>query len=185
MVLECATVLAPRSKENLWSLLLRPVSIFFNHRTTRVENKERAAAQDYLRRALGREPGRRDLWRQLWTFSQVQLDRLFILGADARGVELRAGNPAVLHEALDQGRGCLLLGSHLGSFEASRAVKRQRPEVLLRLVMDRGHSPAATRFLEALSPELVAEVVDIGLEVAEDLDGRLLLRPRGRHRQGG
>jgi predicted LPLAT superfamily acyltransferase len=90
------------------------------------------------------------------------LDRVYLLGRDAQGLTLHAEHPEALAEVVDAGRGCLLLGSHLGSFEASRAIKRERPKVALRLVMDRQHSPAATAFLEALNPQLAAQVLDIG-----------------------
>jgi predicted LPLAT superfamily acyltransferase len=54
----------------------------------------------------------------------------------------------------------LLFGSHLGSFEVLRVLKRARPDVPLRVVFDRGHNPATTRVLEELDPEIAATVID-------------------------
>lgn len=145
---------------HLARLLLGPVCLYF----FLVKSDARAASRHFLARALERPPTMRDTWRHLWTFSQVLLDRVYLLGQDGRGITLDAAHPEALAEVVDQGQGCLLLGSHLGSFEASRAIKRARPNVVLRLVMDRQHSPAATAFLEALNPQLAAQVLDIGAQ---------------------
>lgn len=167
-------------------LLLGPVCLYF----FLVKRDARAASRAFLAVALGRSPTSRDVWRHLWTFSQVLLDRVYLLGQDGRGISLDVAHPEALAEIVDAGQGCLLLGSHLGSFEASRAIKRARPHVALRLVMDRQHSPAATAFLEALNPELAAQVLDIGaqpgagLAMLPALQGGALValladRPRG------
>lgn len=138
-------------------LLLPITAYFFLTRAT-----ARRQSRDFLQRALHRPVRLRDIWRHFYTFSQVVLDRAFLLGNDGKGIELIREQPELLLQALDRGRGCVLLGSHLGSFEASRAIKADRPEVALRLVMDRHQSPAANAFLEALNPELVQQVLDIG-----------------------
>jgi predicted LPLAT superfamily acyltransferase len=167
-------------------LLLGPICAYF----FLVKGSQRRAARAFLERALGRPATTRDVWRNFWTFSQVVLDRIYILGQDGRGIELVAERPEVLAREVDQGRGCLLLGSHLGSFEASRAIKRARPTVSLRLVMDRAQSPAATAFLEALNPEMAHQVLDVGAQPGAGLtlltalqDGALVAlladRPRG------
>jgi predicted LPLAT superfamily acyltransferase len=67
-----------------------------------------------------------------------------------------------LHASLDQGRGMLLFGSHLGSFEVLRVLSLERPDVQLRVVMDRGQNASVTRMLEALSPEIANTVIDAG-----------------------
>lgn len=140
-------------------LLLGPICAYF----FLVKGAQRRASRAFLDRALGRRATWRDVWRNFWTFSQVVLDRVYLIGQDGRGIELIPDAPEVLAEPVDQGRGCLLLGSHLGSFEASRAIKRARPHVPLRLVMDRQQSPAATAFLEALNPDLARQVLDVGV----------------------
>ncbi len=167
-------------------LLLGPVCAWFF--LTRGE--ERRASRQFLERALDRPATIRDVWRHFWTFSQVVLDRVFMLSGDGEGIDLIAEHPEHLHHGLDQGGGCLVFGSHLGSFEASRCIKRNRPEVALRLVMDRQQSPAATAFLEALNPEIAEQVLDIGAQPGAGLamlsalqDGALVAlladRPRG------
>src|SRR5690606_28745167 len=60
----------------------------------------------------------------------------------------------------DEGRGVLMFGSHLGSFEAMRVLSRQRPGLRLRVVLDKAHSRALTQLLDALAPEIAAGVID-------------------------
>ncbi len=170
-------------------VLLGPICAYF----CLVRGPERRASRQFLQRALGRKATARDVWRHFWTFSQVILDRVFMLGAEGRGISMTAEQPEVLHQALDLGSGCLLLGAHLGSFEASRSIKRARPEVPLRLVQDRQVNPAATAFLEALNPEVAGQVLDIGARPGAGLallaalqNGSLVAmladRPRGEER---
>ena len=139
-------------------LLLGPICAYF----FLVKGAQRRAARAFLDRALARPATWLDVWRNFWTFSHVVLDRVYLLGQEGRGIELNPVTPEALAEPVDRGQGCLLLGSHLGSFEASRAIKSARPHVSLRLVMDRQQSPAAPAFLEALNPDMARQVLDVG-----------------------
>ena len=65
-----------------------------------------------------------------------------------------------LHEALDRGRGLLLFGSHLGSFEVLRVLARKRPQATLRVVLDKAQSPVMTQLLDELDPKIAAGVID-------------------------
>jgi len=141
-------------------LFLLPVCLYF----VLVRGEERRASRKFLSRVLGRKVTRWDIWRHFWCFSQVILDRAFFLSPEPSGITLEAHGLDVLCTALDENRGCLMLGSHLGSFEASRSVKEQRPDVPLRIVMDRKVNASTTGFLEQLNPELAAAVLDIDHE---------------------
>ena len=66
-----------------------------------------------------------------------------------------------LHAQVDK-TGMLLFGSHLGSFEVLRVLARQRPDIQLRVVLDKQHNPAMTQLLDALNPEVAATVIDAG-----------------------
>src|SRR5690606_7585008 len=51
---------------------------------------------------------------------------------------------------------------HLGSFEVLRVLARQRPDVTVRVVLDKAHNPAMTQLLDALNPEIARTVIDAG-----------------------
>src|SRR5436190_2546575 len=98
-------------------LLLAPIVFYF----VLFAPQARRASRDYLTR-LGRPPGFRAVYAHFLRFAHVTLDRLFfVLGRHRTFAITRTGreNLAALKE---QRRGALLLGAHLGSFEAMRAM---------------------------------------------------------------
>ncbi|MEP6678952.1 MAG: acyl-CoA synthetase, partial [Betaproteobacteria bacterium] len=75
----------------------------------------RRASREYLRRALGREPGGRDLYRHLHHFASTIHDRIYLLNDrfDLFDVETHGGE--LIGDLLADGRGALLMGAHFGS----------------------------------------------------------------------
>jgi predicted LPLAT superfamily acyltransferase len=103
-------------------LLLYPIAGYFLLASPR----PRAAARAYLARALGRPAGLRDLFRLYFTFASTILDRAFLVSGKAEHYRVEVQGLEALQARIAAGRGCLIFGAHLGSFEA------------LRLVADRG-----------------------------------------------
>ena len=139
-------------------LLLYPITLYFLVR----RGPERNASRQWLGRALGRPATLWDAARHVHTFASTILDRVFLLGENTRRFDVNVTGLDTLHAELDQGRGMLLFGSHLGSFEVLRVLARQRPEYTIRVVLDRAHNRAVTELLEALNPEVAATVIDAG-----------------------
>lgn len=137
-------------------LLLLPITLYF----TAVRGPERRASIDYLGRVLGRPAGVRDGMRHVHTFAATILDRVFLLGGRIDDFDVDVRGLDALHAALDQRRGVLLFGSHLGSFEVLRVLARKRPEYTIRVVLDKAQSPAMTQLLDELNPEIAAGVID-------------------------
>lgn len=143
-------------------LLLYPITLYFLIR----RGPERAASRTWLGRALGRPATLWDAAKHVYTFAATILDRVFLLGDGridvARRFDVTVRGLDDLHAHLDQGRGMLLYGSHLGSFEVLRVLARQRPEYTIRVVLDKAHNAALTQLLDALNPEVAATVIDGG-----------------------
>lgn len=139
-------------------LLLYPITLYFLIRRA----PERAASRAWLNVALGRPAGLRDVARHIHTFASTILDRLFLLMEDGSRFDVHVRGLDALHAHLDHGRGLLLFGSHLGSFEALRVLATKRPEFTLRVVLDKGHNPALTQTLDALNPQIASTVIDAG-----------------------
>lgn len=151
--------IARRGGRSVARAFLYPITLYFLLR----RGPERRASREWLSRALGRPATAMDLARHLHTFSATILDRLFLLGdrrPDRFAVQVNGLD--ALHAAIGLGRGVLLFGSHLGSFEVLRVLKRARPDVALRVVLDRGQNPMLTDLLDALDPEVAATVIDAG-----------------------
>ena len=123
---------------------------------------ERRDSLAYLSRILGRRASWWDAARHIHCFASTILDRVFLLGGQLDRFDVAIAGLDSLHRALDHGRGVLLLGSHLGSFEVLRVLARRRPEYVIRVVLDKGHNPAMTQLLDELNPEIAAGVIDAG-----------------------
>lgn len=136
--------------------LLYPITLYF----LVVRGPERRASKAYLTRVLGREATLLEAARHLHCFAATILDRVFLLSGQLRRFDVRVHGLPDLHAQLDQGRGVLLFGSHHGSFESLRVLSQERPDVQLRVVMDRHQNAMVTQMLEALSPAIARTVID-------------------------
>jgi predicted LPLAT superfamily acyltransferase len=132
------------------------------------DRQGRRASRRYLERihatpggaaALGHRPGLRDCFRHYQQFGLTVLDRLaFTLGrADDFDVTLLGGEHV---DALPAGRGAVLVGAHLGNFDALRALAR-RNRVVVNAVMFTQHAPRINALLRELSPDVDVRVLQL------------------------
>lgn len=140
----------------LGRLLLYPITLYFLLR----RGPERRASRAFLSQVLGRPATLWEVARHIHTFASTILDRVFLLSQRFARFEVEVHGLDVLHAAMDEGRGVLLLGSHHGSFESLRALSQTRPEVDVRVVLDKGQNPEITQLLDALNPTLARGVID-------------------------
>lgn len=151
-------------------VLLVPITAYFYA----FSRRSRAASRCYLARALNREPRQRDVFRHFLTFASILLDRLFFLTRNLAGYDIELIGAEHLAKWRAQGKGCILLGSHLGSFEVLRALAETEPHMKVRALML--EMPGATAELcNALNPRVAEKVIPIGslssmLQVKESLE---------------
>ncbi|MCF7221698.1 acyltransferase [Marilutibacter chinensis] len=138
--------------------LLYPITLYF----LLTRGPERRASRAYLDRVLGRPARLWDVARHIHTFASTILDRVFLLGGQRQRYDIRVEGLDVLEGHLARGTGALLFGAHLGSFDALRALAASRPDVQVRVVLDKRHNPAIVEVLDALNPELARRVIDAG-----------------------
>lgn len=165
---------------------LYPITLYFFFR----RGPERRAARDYFQRLDGRPGSPWRVLRLIHSFAATILDRMFLLTGGISKFEITQSGVDRLRRYLAQGRGVLLLGAHVGSFDVLRALAADGGHADLRLVMDKHKTAALTRLLETLAPELAANVIDTargGLDIVLALseaarDGAMiaLLGDRGR-----
>jgi predicted LPLAT superfamily acyltransferase len=136
--------------------LLYPITLYFYLR----RGPERRASRSYLQRVSGRPVGAWQVMRHIHCFAATILDRVFLLAHGEKSFHIETEGLDLLDARLALGRGVLLLGSHQGSFEALRAIGARRPQMPLRVVLDKQKTPAMTELLEALSPQVGACVID-------------------------
>ncbi len=134
----------------------------------------RGASRRYLSRMLGREPRLREIFRHFYTFACVSLDRMFLLKYHFTHFEINVYGEEILLEPLASGRGRLMIGGHLGSFEALRVQGLEKP-VCVNLVMYEDNARNVATVCKAIDPELARRIIPLGrvdsmLRVAEALD---------------
>jgi predicted LPLAT superfamily acyltransferase len=138
--------------------LLAPICLYF----LAFAPQARAASRGFLARALGRHATLGDVYRHFHTFAGTLLDRVAVLSGDSADFEVRMHGSEALEAALARRQGCLLLGSHLGSFEVLRVLGETRRGIAVNLVMHEANAPRASRWARALAPELGARIIAPG-----------------------
>jgi len=119
------------------------------------------ASSDWLRRVRGAPPGFWDVYRHLRVFVQVTLDRIFLLTGRTRGLVFTREGHHHLEEQLATGRGAVLLGAHLGSYEAMRA-GGVATDVPIRILGYFANARRINALLERLNPGQAANVIHLG-----------------------
>jgi predicted LPLAT superfamily acyltransferase len=153
-------------------VVLHPVTLFYLMTSPAAQKR---AARRYLSRALGRRAAWRDLWRLYFCFASTMLDRVFLLSGRREGYEVEVTGLDMLRDAAARGQGLVLLGAHMGSFEALRAVGGAGAPVEVRMLMHTANPGAAEALFDGLDPTRRAAVIALGrpeamLEAREVLD---------------
>ena len=124
--------------------------------------RARRASRAFLNRALGRPAGARDVLRNFRAYAAVLQDRIYLACGRIDSLQISIEGVGALARILEQGRGCILLGSHLGSFEALRALGRKSTRHPINVVMYEGATPNVQEILDALAPEAKARIIAPG-----------------------
>src|SRR5437867_8569570 len=161
-------------------LLLYPITLYFLIGA----HAARRTSYGYLTRLRGRPAYWWHVVRHFHCFAATTLDRVYLLTGEFRRFEIKFHQREILHQQVESGQGCILLGSHLGSFEVLRALGVTRAEFPLKVLMDVIHNENITRFLDALNPEIASTVIvpdrpDTLLKVKESLDAGFLVGTLG------
>jgi len=144
----------------------------------------RRVSYEYLGRVRGRPAHWWHVFRHLYYFAATILDRVYLLTGEFHHFDFKFHQRELLHRQVERGQGCILLGSHLGSFEVLRALGVTRAEYPLKVLMDIVHNENLTRFLDALNPEIAGTVIvpdrpDTLIKVKESLDAGFLIGTLG------
>lgn len=139
--------------------LLHPITLFYLLTSPAAQ---RRAARRYLARALGRPARWADLWRLYFCFASTLLDRVFLLTGRTQGYRVEIEGLEQLRDAAARGQGLVLLGAHMGSFEALRAVGGAGAPVEVRMLMHTGNAGPADALFDSLDPGRRASVIALG-----------------------
>ena len=139
-------------------LLLPPISAWF----VLFAPQARRASRDYLRRIFGREPRLGEIARHVHHFAATIHDRIYLLNERFDLFQIEVVGESLLSPVLQSGRGALLFGAHLGSFEVVRALGRQHPELHIVLTMFEDNARRISGVLAAINPAARPEIIPLG-----------------------
>jgi len=122
----------------------------------------RRASRAYLQRVLDTPVGMAQVFRHFHVFASTLLDRVEMLSRGGARFDLQVHGWPEIEAILARGRGCLLLGSHLGSVEILRAFGERHRHLAINLVMDEGNAAANSRWLRQMAPELAERIIAPG-----------------------
>jgi predicted LPLAT superfamily acyltransferase len=139
--------------------LLFPTALYF----LAVTPKARAASLQFLQRVLPQPPGLRQAFRHYLYFATVVMDRAYLLRDDLHGFEIDLEGEETVEAVRRAGNGGFLVGAHLGSFEALRALGREKleqPRIVM--VMYEENARMINEALAALNPDLQQDIIGLG-----------------------
>jgi len=119
------------------------------------------SSRRFLTRVNGREPGFFEIYRHIRTFAQVTLDRIFLLRGETRAFEFERTGNEHLRSRVEAKAGALLLGSHLGSYEAMRA-SGDEEAVPINILGYFENARMINALFESLNPGQAARVLHLG-----------------------
>jgi len=136
------------------------------------------ASRLWLERVNGRAAGFRDVYRHIRVFVQVTLDRVFLLQGKLSGLDFTRNGSEHLQRQRQTGRGAVLLGGHLGSYDAMRAAGASL-DLPIQVLGYFENAKMINALFDRLNPGLAARVIHMG----DDPVG-LVARVRGRIEAG-
>ena len=167
-------------------LLLYPIALYF----VIAARSARRTSYDYLKRLRGEPAHWWHVFRHFHCFAATILDRVYLLRGQFERFHVTVRGKEILDQQIENGKGNILLGSHLGSFEVLRALGVIQRSVSLKVLMDTVHNQNITRFFDALNPTVAGTVIapdrpDTLIRVKESLDAGFLIGMLGDRVSGG
>ena len=127
--------------------------------------KARRASAKFLSRIPGHGHGHGSgaVFRHLYTFAAVTLDRIYFLNGrlDLFDVKIEDEQNQALGTAT-RGIGMFLMGAHMGSFESVRSIARQHPDLRMVLLMYEDNARNIKQLLRAINPQAQQDIIALG-----------------------
>jgi len=122
----------------------------------------RRASAAYLARVLGRAPTLAERYRHILAFATTIHDRVYLLNDRFDLFDIEIVGREAIDAAIADGRGVLLMGAHLGSFEVIRAVGRERTARPIAMLMYEENAKKINATLAAINPAATQDIIPLG-----------------------
>lgn len=124
------------------------------------DTKSKDASKQWLSMVFERPATRKEIYTHLLTFAQVTLDRVFLLQEKYEHFEINCTGDHYLAALQQSASGAMLLGAHLGSFEAMRA-GGQREDLDIHILGNFGNARMINALFDRLNEDLRTRVIDV------------------------
>ncbi len=138
--------------------MLYPITLYF----FLTSPSSRRASIAFLSAALDRRASRADSFRHHRHFACTILDRVYLLTGRLDSLDVRIHGAEPILDYIADGWGCMLLGSHLGSFEVLRVLGARHEAFSLKVLMYEEQSKAMMEFIRHLDPHLQKVMIPMG-----------------------
>jgi len=150
-------------------LWLYPITVYFYLTSSQV----RKASRNYLRRIPGLSGNPWQVAKHIFCFSATILDRVYFLTDQFHRFEIKTYGLEHIEEQQSSGKGCILLGAHLGSFELLRSLAVQN-KMPFKILMYQDHNAMISKIFNSLNPQVAKSVINLAndnamLEMSESL----------------
>lgn len=152
--------------------LLYPITAYFLF----FAKPQRQASQQYLRRVLKRKVTWLDCAKHIHTFAATILDRVYLLTGQFNKLDISFPAENIPLKYSKNGVGCLLLGSHIGSFEVLRSYAVSNYPLPIKILMYEDQAPMMVQILNALNTNVAETLITLDgspsglLKVKEAID---------------
>lgn len=137
-------------------LLVRAIVLYY----ALVHGDARRASRRWLRRVHGRAGGFWPVYRHLLRFAQLMLDRLFFLTGRLDSFRFTQDGHDHLVALRAAKRGALLVGAHLGSFEAMRALAKGY-DIRIHVLVHEANARMVNALLEKVDPTRTVRLIEL------------------------
>jgi predicted LPLAT superfamily acyltransferase len=150
-------------------MALIPITLYFSLSS----RSGRQTSKQFLSKALKQKVSWKHIFKHHYYFASTILDRVYMLTDGSKKLSVTIHNQALISNHINQKKGCILLGSHLGCFEAMRAAAMDK--IPLKVLMHTATSQKLNQILYQLNPSLKESIIEVGnidtyINVSEYID---------------
>lgn len=134
----------------------------------------RTASRDYLdhlyRYAKGRspEPSLINIFRHFFAFGECILDKLIIWSGNIQDIAYSFKSDDSFVSTVNNGRGAIIVVSHIGNLDLSRAIANDFPNLKLTVLVHTSHAVKFNELLREINPESAINTLQVSEFDVED-----------------
>jgi predicted LPLAT superfamily acyltransferase len=167
---------------SVFNVVLVPViAYFFIRRTDARQSSMKFLSK--VKRSYPERFGNRSLtwlsFRHFLAFGHSLLDKYLVWAETSASVAISVEDEKMLYGAAESARGCLVIGSHFGSLEYSRAIASRYPGLVINVLLYDQHAKKFSSFMDDSQPGSQMNLIQV-----TELDLELALRLKEKVQQG-